>query len=65
MYIGKNVLNRFRQSHGYKDGSYQKQWHGREDNEHLIEVLAEVPVSTPEYVSRLFSGLESRYLGEG
>ena len=65
MYIGKNVLNRFRQSHGYKDGSYQKQWHGREDNEHLIEVLAEVPVSTPEYVSRLFSGLESRYLGGG
>jgi len=61
LYIGKNVLNRFRQSHGYKEGTYQKLWQGREDNEHLIEVLAEVPVSTPEYVERLYSGLEARY----
>jgi len=63
LYIGKNVLNRFRQSHGYKEGSYQKLWQGREDNEHLIEVLAEVPVSTPEYVAAIFSGLEARYTG--
>jgi dimeric dUTPase (all-alpha-NTP-PPase superfamily) len=38
-YIGKNALNRFRQQHGYKQGSYIKQWHGREDNEVLVEVL--------------------------
>jgi len=63
LYIGKNVLNRFRQSHGYKEGTYQKLWQGREDNEHLIEVLAAVPVSTPEYVERLYSGLEARYSG--
>lgn len=63
LYIGKNVLNRFRQSHGYKEGTYQKLWAGREDNEHLIEVLAEVPVSTPAYVDALFSGLEARYSG--
>ena len=37
-YVGKNVLNFFRQDHGYKDGTYQKQWHGREDNEHLMEL---------------------------
>ncbi len=39
MYVGKNVLNRFRQDHGYQEGSYQKLWNGREDNEHLAELL--------------------------
>ncbi len=39
-YVGKNVLNFFRQDHGYKDGSYVKTWNGREDNEHLAEILA-------------------------
>jgi len=38
-YIGKNVLNYFRQDHGYKDGSYIKVWNGREDNEHLADAL--------------------------
>ena len=28
-YVGKNVLNFFRQDHGYQDGSYHKQWGGR------------------------------------
>lgn len=26
-YTQKYVLNKFRQDHGYKDGSYQKEWH--------------------------------------
>ena len=39
LYIGKNVLNGFRQNNGYKSGEYRKLWQGREDNEHLIEVL--------------------------
>ncbi|OIQ48150.1 MAG: hypothetical protein BM565_02850 [Gammaproteobacteria bacterium MedPE] len=38
-YIGKNVLNYFRQDHGYKDGSYIKVWNDREDNEHLADAL--------------------------
>ena len=62
LYIGKNVLNRFRQTHGYKEGTYRKVWAAREDNEHLMEVLAEVPVSTIDYVNTLFSRLEARYL---
>ena len=41
LYVGKNVLNRFRQDHGYKEGSYRKTWAGREDNEHLMELLDE------------------------
>ncbi len=39
MYIGKNILNRFRQDHGYQAGTYRKTWQGREDNEHLVELL--------------------------
>ena len=40
LYVGKNVLNFFRQDHGYKEGSYQKIWRGREDNEYLVEIMA-------------------------
>lgn len=31
-YIVKNCLNKFRQDNGYKDGSYIKDWNGKEDN---------------------------------
>ena len=61
LYIGKNMLNRFRQNNGYKSGEYRKLWQGREDNEHLIELLDElsdVPEQLPE---RLYAGLEARY----
>ena len=32
LYVGKNILNQFRQDNGYKDGSYVKIWAGEEDN---------------------------------
>jgi len=32
LYVGKNILNQFRQDNGYKDGSYVKVWNGEEDN---------------------------------
>lgn len=38
MYVGKNVLNWFRQDNGYKEGLYLKNWGGHEDNEHLLEI---------------------------
>ncbi|AXP09048.1 dUTP diphosphatase [Campylobacter hepaticus] len=41
LYIGKNILNIFRQDHGYKNGSYKKIWNGKEDNEVLNEILKE------------------------
>jgi predicted component of viral defense system (DUF524 family) len=34
-YVYKNVLNIFRQKHGYAEGTYQKIWNGEEDNVHL------------------------------
>lgn len=32
LYVGKNILNQFRQDNGYKEGSYIKVWNGKEDN---------------------------------
>lgn len=39
VYMGKNVLNKFRQDNGYKDGTYIKIWNGKEDNEVMNEIL--------------------------
>ncbi len=60
-YLGKNVLNMFRQDHGYKAGTYVKLWHGREDNEHLVEVLEIVDVEASDVQGLLYEALRSRY----
>jgi hypothetical protein len=60
-YVGKNVLNFFRQDHGYKDGSYQKTWNGREDNEYLVEVMADLDPNDTEYEDKLYSALHNHY----
>jgi dimeric dUTPase (all-alpha-NTP-PPase superfamily) len=39
LYIGKNCLNQFRQDHGYKEGTYIKQWDGKEDNVVMVDIL--------------------------
>ena len=62
-YVGKNVLNFFRQDHGYKEGSYDKHWHGREDNEHLVEVMTEIDSEHPEFQQMLYQSLKDRYSG--
>ena len=63
-YVGKNVLNVFRQDHGYKQGTYLKQWNGQEDNEHLVEILNQLDPEIESYKEQLYSQLESRYPGE-
>lgn len=60
-YVGKNVLNFFRQDYGYKAGTYQKVWAGREDNEHLVEILAVEDATAPHFRERVYAGLEARY----
>ncbi len=60
-YVGKNVLNFFRQDHGYKDGSYQKIWQGREDNEHLVEISDALQVPATEFETELYAALKQRY----
>jgi len=64
MYIGKNVLNRFRQDHGYKTGEYRKLWAGREDNEHLVELLADLSINgsnASDLPNLLYAALSERY----
>jgi hypothetical protein len=60
LYVGKNVLNEFRQDHGYKAGTYLKTWTGREDNEHLIELLDDI-IDPATAVKDLYDMLEGRY----
>ncbi len=62
MYVGKNVLNQFRQNNGYQDGSYRKLWQGREDNEHLVELLAQLNVAPTDIPTQLYIQLEARYV---
>ncbi len=58
MYIGKNVLNVFRQDHGYQAGSYRKDWDGMEDNEVLADLMKSLPDASPE---ELYDHLEANY----
>ena len=60
-YVGKNVLNFFRQDHGYKSGEYQKLWHGREDNEHLVEVLDLLDAGESGFQDSIYQHLAARY----
>lgn len=60
-YVGKNVLNFFRQDHGYKDGSYIKQWQGREDNEHLVELTEQLDSDSADFADQLYRALDQRY----
>jgi dimeric dUTPase (all-alpha-NTP-PPase superfamily) len=61
LYVGKNVLNFFRQDHGYKDGSYIKVWNGLEDNEHLTELLNDLDSDSVDFKDNVYKGLQSRY----
>lgn len=61
MYIGKNVLNQFRQNNGYQSGEYRKLWQDREDNEHLVELLATLDQASAELPAQLYTALTQRY----
>lgn len=60
-YVGKNTLNFFRQDHGYKDGSYIKVWNGKEDNEHLVDVVKSLDTEHAGFAKLVYQGLEARY----
>ncbi len=63
LYVGKNVLNHFRQDNGYKAGTYVKVWNGREDNEHLVELLAGIDLGAEDAPEQVYEGLQARYPG--
>lgn len=62
-YIGKNVLNRFRQDYGYQTGTYQKIWQGREDNEWLVDLCQQLDSNSETFQQDLYSGLQGCYPG--
>ena len=58
LYIGKNILNRFRQDNGYKDGTYIKIWNGEEDNAVMQKILDKHSDIKP---NELYNKLEKLY----
>jgi dimeric dUTPase (all-alpha-NTP-PPase superfamily) len=58
LYIGKNILNKFRQDHGYKEGTYIKIWNGEEDNVTMQRILEENDNISPD---ELYTALEKAY----
>jgi len=60
LYIGKNVLNKFRLDNGYKLGTYNKMWKGREDNLYMMGIIDKIDgLEDIEY--RLSEGLKTIY----
>jgi len=59
LYVGKNILNQFRQDHGYKDGSYIKVWNGEEDNVVMMRIWQENPNIDPD---GLYKELTKQYI---
>jgi len=58
LYVGKNILNKFRQDHGYKDGSYIKIWNNKEDNVTMQNILESNKNISPK---ELYARLEIAY----
>jgi dimeric dUTPase (all-alpha-NTP-PPase superfamily) len=58
LYVGKNILNQFRQDHGYKEGTYHKIWEGMEDNAVMKRAWEEDPDMTPD---ELYHTLKTLY----
>jgi len=57
-YLGKNILNGFRQDNGYKEGTYKKIWNGKEDNDVMMRILEEDSSLTAE---TLYTKLKEAY----
>lgn len=61
IYVGKNVLNMFRQDNGYKEGTYNKIWHGREDNEYLADAIDALNIDSDTFKDDIYSALSQAY----
>ncbi|MFY0479316.1 dUTP diphosphatase [Achromobacter marplatensis] len=60
-YVSKNVLNIFRQQHGYKEGTYIKIWNGEEDNVVLARLLSQLDPASADFADALNRELEQAY----
>ncbi|MCK9491668.1 MAG: dUTP diphosphatase [Sulfurimonas sp.] len=59
LYVGKNILNQFRQDNGYKEGTYIKVWAGEEDNIIMKRIWEDNADITPD---ALYHELTKLYL---
>jgi hypothetical protein len=62
LFLGKTLLAVFRIDHGYEDGSYVKIWSGREDSDHLNDLISELDGSEDFCYGSVYSALSDRYL---
>lgn len=56
-YVAKNILNKFRQDNGYKEGTYRKVWGDMEDNEVMLQLLK----GENKSVEALYQSLQKLY----
>ena len=61
IYVGKNVLNMFRQDNGYREGRYIKTWNGREDNEYLADILQQLDSNSASFRIDVYTALQQAY----
>tara|TARA_R100000750_G_C2299456_1_gene78209 strand:- start:95 stop:718 length:624 start_codon:yes stop_codon:yes gene_type:complete len=61
LYVGKNVLNTFRQANGYKEGTYTKVWSGREDNEYLTDIMNNMKLDSSNLKEEVYQALSAAY----
>lgn len=57
LYIWKNVLNKFRQDHGYKEWTYIKVWNWEEDNVVMQRILKDT-----KWFSDIYNELKKIYI---
>lgn len=62
LYVGKNVLNEFRQHNGYKEGTYIKVWSGKEDNEYLTDIMNNVKLDSENLKEDVYQALRAAYV---
>lgn len=62
IYVGKNVLNMFRQDNGYKEGRYNKVWNGREDNEYLADIMKQLDADSQTFKDDVYTALAQNYV---
>jgi hypothetical protein len=62
LYVGKNVLNEFRQHNGYKEGTYIKVWSGKEDNEYLTDIMNNVKLDSENLKDDVYQALRAAYV---
>lgn len=61
LYIGKNILNIFRQDNGYQENTYIKNWFGEEDNVVLDKILKDTPSDTEDFANVVYNKLRTSY----